>query len=87
MIAIETAGPERLTFVHQIDTVEPSYGRTAPQFGGTEGKKCHTFGYIGYLSPKIAHRSDGQQHVGSEYRYIPHFSILYDASLPSERES
>jgi len=41
VIAIETAGPERLTFVHQIDTMEHYQHRIAARL---VGKKCHTFG-------------------------------------------
>lgn len=47
MIAIKTAGPERLTFVHQINTVELAISHRGSEI---EVKKCHTFRYIGYFS-------------------------------------
>lgn len=53
MIAIETAGPERLTFVHQIDTVE--LPTSAPRHGsvGQRERNVTRFGYMGYLSPAL----------------------------------
>lgn len=51
MIPIKTAGPEHLTFVHQINTVELAISHRGSEI---EVKKCHTFRYIAYLSRSLS---------------------------------
>lgn len=85
MIAIKTAGPERLTFVHQINTVELAVSHRGSEI---EVKKCHTCRYIGYFScsPSVLCLSRFERSgyddaiVTIGYRYTV-FSILHDAAL------
>jgi len=87
VIAIETAGPEHLTFVYQIDTMElPTSYRGSAQWD--RGKEMSHIGYIGYLSPALigSRIMATINNVGGGVSiHNAVFSILHDAALPRAR--